>query len=146
MALTVENLIVLDAECTSKREVIEMMAKKITDEGIAENYEEYLDSLLKREEISATAVGYDVGLPHGKSTTVKRAAVAFARLKNPVLWSEEEDEYAKMVFMLAIPDGEKGTTHINILVDLSKKILDDDFRAGLEKAATAAEAAALIND
>ena len=123
-----------------------MMAKKITDEGIAENYEEYLDSLLKREEISATAVGYDVGLPHGKSTTVKRAAVAFARLKNPVLWSEEEDEYAKMVFMLAIPDGEKGTTHINILVDLSKKILDDDFRAGLEKAATAAEAAALIND
>ena len=146
MALTVENLIVLDAECTSKREVIEMMAKKITDEGIAENYEEYLDSLLKREEISATAVGYDVGLPHGKSTTVKRAAVAFARLKNPVLWSEEEDEYAKMVFMLAIPDREKGTTHINILVDLSKKILDDDFRAGLEKAATAAEAAALIND
>lgn len=146
MALTVENLIVLDAECTSKREVIEMMAKKITDEGIAENYEEYLDSLLKREEISATAVGYDVGLPHGKSTTVKRAAVAFARLKNPVLWSEEEDEYAKMVFMLAIPDGEKGTTHINILVDLSKKILDDDFRAGLEKAVTAAEAAALIND
>ncbi len=146
MALTVENLIVLDAECTSKREVIEMMAKKITDEGIAENYEEYLDSLLKREEISATAVGYDVGLPHGKSTTVKRAAVAFARLKNPVLWSEEEDEYAKMVFMLAIPDGEKGTTHINILVDLSKKILDDDFRAGLEKATTAAEAAALIND
>lgn len=146
MALTVENLIVLDAECISKREVIEMMAKKITDEGIAENYEEYLDSLLKREEISATAVGYDVGLPHGKSTTVKRAAVAFARLKNPVLWSEEEDEYAKMVFMLAIPDGEKGTTHINILVDLSKKILDDDFRAGLEKAATAAEAAALIND
>ena len=146
MALTVENLIVLDAECTSKREVIEMMAKKITDEGIAENYEEYLDSLLKREEISATAVGYDVGLPHGKSTTVKRAAVAFARLKNPVLWSEEEDEYAKMVFMLAIPDGEKVTTHINILVDLSKKILDDDFRAGLEKAATAAEAAALIND
>lgn len=145
MSLTVENLVMLDVECTSKREVIEMMAKKVTEEGIAENYEEYLDSLLKREEISATAVGYDVGLPHGKSTTVKRAAVAFARLKNPVLWSEEEEEYAKMVFMLAIPDGEKGTTHINILVDLSKKILDDDFREGLEKATTASEAVALIN-
>ena len=145
MSLTVENLVMLDVECTSKREVIEMMAKKVTEEGIAENYEEYLDSLLKREEISATAVGYDVGLPHGKSTTVKRAAVAFARLKNPVLWSEEEEEYAKMVFMLAIPDGEKGTTHINILVDLSKKILDDNFREGLEKATTVSEAAALIN-
>lgn len=146
MSLTVENLVMLDVECATKEEVIKMMAKKVADEGIAESYEEYLDSLMKREEIAATAVGYDVGLPHGKSTTVKRAAVAFARLKNPVLWSEEEDEYAKMVFMLAIPDGEKGTTHINILVDLSKKILDDDFRAGLEKATTAEEAVKLINE
>lgn len=146
MALTVENLVMLDVECATKEEVIKMMAKKVADEGIAESYEEYLDSLMKREEIAATAVGYDVGLPHGKSTTVKRAAVAFARLKNPVLRSADEDEYAKMVFMLVIPDGEKGTTHINILVDLSKKILDDDFRAGLEKAATAEEAVKLINE
>lgn len=145
MALTMKNLVMLDVECASKQEVIEMMAKKVAEEGIAENYEEYLAALMAREEIAATAVGYDVGLPHGKSTTVKTAAVAFARLKNPVLWSAEEDEYAKIVFMLAIPDGEKGTTHINILVDLSKKILDDDFRNGLEKAATAEEAVNLIN-
>lgn len=143
--LTKESLVMLDVECTSKQEIIEMMAKKVATEGIAENYEEFLASLMAREEISATAVGYDVGLPHGKSTTVKTAAVAFARLKNPVLWSEEEEENAKMVFMLAIPDGEKGTTHINILVELSKKILDDDFRAGLEKAQTAEEAVKLIN-
>lgn len=146
MALTMENLVMLDVECTSKKEVIEMMAKKVADEGIAESYEEYLQALMAREAIAATAVGYDVGLPHGKSTTVKTAAVAFARLKNPVLWSEEENEYAKMVFMLAIPDGEKGTTHINILVDLSKKILDDDFRAGLEKAETTADVVKLINE
>ncbi len=143
--LTKESLVMLDVECASKQEIIEMMAKKVADEGIAENYDEFLASLMAREEISATAVGYDVGLPHGKSTTVKAAAVAFARLKNSVLWSEEEKENAKMVFMLAIPDGEKGTTHINILVELSKKILDDDFRAGLEKAQTAEEAVKLIN-
>lgn len=143
--LTKESLVILDVECASKQEIIEMMAKKVADEGIAENYDEFLASLMAREEISATAVGYDVGLPHGKSTTVKAAAVAFARLKNPVLWSEEEKENAKMVFMLAIPDGEKGTTHINILVELSKKILDDDFRTGLEKAQTAEEAVKLIN-
>ena len=128
-----------------KKEIIEILAKKVADEGIAENYEDYLAALMAREEIAATAVGYDVGLPHGKSTTVKTAAVAFARLKNPVLWSEEENENAKMVFMLAIPDGEKGSTHINILVDLSKKILDDDFRAGLENAKTVEEAVKLIN-
>ena len=146
MALTVENLVMLDVDCTSKQEVIEMMAKKVAEEGIAESYDEYLASLMAREEIAPTAVGYDVGLPHGKSTTVKTAAVAFARLKNPVLWSAEEEENAKMVFMLAIPDGEKGTTHINILVELSKKILDDDFRENLLKAETAAEVVKLINE
>lgn len=145
MALTKESLVMLDVECSSKKEIIEILAKKVADEGIAENYEDYLAALMAREEIAATAVGYDVGLPHGKSITVKTAAVAFARLKNPVLWSEEENENAKMVFMLAIPDGEKGSTHINILVDLSKKILDDDFRAGLENAKTVEEAVKLIN-
>ena len=87
-----------------------MMAKKITDEGIAENYEEYLDSLL-REEISATAVGYDVGLPHGKSTTVKRAAVAFARLKNPVLWMKRKMNMQKWYLCLLF-QMEKKELHI----------------------------------
>ena len=47
MALTVENLVMLDVECATKEEVIKMMAKKVADEGIAESYEEYLDSLMK---------------------------------------------------------------------------------------------------
>ena len=39
--LTKESLVMLDVECASKQEIIEMMAKKVADEGIAENYDEF---------------------------------------------------------------------------------------------------------
>ncbi len=136
MELISKKRVLLDVEFSSKEEAIKEMAKVFLEEGIVEDYDLYLKSLLEREEISPTAVGYDVGLPHGKSDTVKYPAVAFARLKNEVVWDKEEEDNAKYIFMLAIPNEAAGNEHINILVNLSKKILDDDFRETIEKATT----------
>lgn len=131
--LTSEELIILDECFETKEEVIIQMAKSISNQGIVESYEEFLSALLKREEDSPTSVGYDFGLPHGKSKTVKRPAIAFARLKNEVTWCIEdgEEEKIKYVFMIAIPEAQAGDAHISILVNLSKKILDDEFREKL---------------
>lgn len=146
MELITENLVILDLDCTTKEEVIKLMAKKVVEEGIAESYEEYLDSLYKREEIAPTSVGYDVGLPHGKSKTVKRPAIAFVRLKTPVIWNLEDNENAKMVFMLAIPDEGKGSSSINVLIDLSKKILNDSFREKINLTNDISEVVKMINE
>ncbi len=145
MELTTKNLIVLDLDSKVKEDIIKIMAQKMVEDGVAESYEEYLSSLFEREEIAATTVGYDVGLPHGKSKTIKKAAVAFARLKNPVVWNLEDNEKVKMIFMLAVPEIENGTTDINILVELSKKILDKNFRDKLSIVKEIDEVVKLIN-
>lgn len=131
MKLINENRILIDEIFKTKKEVLEKMGALFLKDGIINDYEVYLNSLLERENISPTAVGYSVGLPHGKSNVVNCPSVAFARLKEEILWDEEENEMVKYIFMLAIPDSEAGNQHINILVDLSKKILDDDFREKL---------------
>lgn len=146
MGLITEKLVMLELDCSTKKEVIERMAKAISDEGFVEDYEEFLTALYKREDIAPTAVGYDVGLPHGTSKTVKKPGIAFARLKTPIMWNVEEKEIAKMVFMLAIPDEGKGTDKISILIDLSKKILDDSFREKVMKISKASEIVRLINE
>lgn len=147
LELTNEKMILLDIEETSKEEVIKKIAKIIDEEGFIDNYKEFENSLFARESMGATAVGYDFGLPHGKSNTVKKPAIAFARLKNPVVWSVEdgEEEEAKYIFMIAIPEAQAGGEHINILVNLSKKILDDDFRENLISVEREIEAVKLIN-
>lgn len=145
--LTNESMILLDIDETSKEEVIKKIAETINRQGIIENYTEFEKALFAREDIGATAVGYNFGLPHGKSKTVKKPAVAFAILRNPIIWATEDDEEeeAKYVFMIAIPDSQAGNEHINILVNLSKKILDDDFREKLINVKNEVEAVNLIN-
>ena len=130
MKLITEKRVLLNENFKDKKEAIEKMARLFVNDGVIEenDYENYLSSLLEREEIASTAVGFEVGLPHGKSSVVKYPGVAFARLKNPIIWCKEEKEVAKYIFMLAIPSAAVGNEHINILVDLSKKLLDDDFR------------------
>ena len=49
------------------------------------------------------------------------------RVKNPILWNIQDDEKVKIVFMLAVSEEGKGT-HNDILVELSKKILDSNFK------------------
>ena len=121
MALINANRILLNKTMKNKNEAIKEMAKLFVEDGVVDNYDEYLKSLMDREAIAETAVGYEVGLPHGKSTAVKYPAVAFARLSNDIMWSEEEQETAKFIFMLAIPSAAAGNEHINILVIFLKK-------------------------
>ncbi len=146
MGLITEKLVMLELDCSTKKEVMEKMAKAISDEGFVEDYEEFLTALHRREDIAPTAVGYDVGLPHGTSKTVKKPGIAFARLKTPIMWNVEEKEIAKMVFMLAIPDEGKGTEKISVLINLSKKILDDSFREKVMRASKIDEIVKLINE
>lgn len=145
MKLINENRILVDEVFKNKEEVLEKMGALFLKDGIINDYKIYLESLLEREEISPTAVGYSVGLPHGKSNVINCASVAFARLKNEILWDEEEHEMVKYIFMLAIPDSEAGNQHINILVNLSKKILDDEFRGKLSNETSKKKIMDIIN-
>lgn len=145
MELTCENMVVLEVENLAKDEIIELLAKKMEENGVIENLQKFKELVFEREAIAPTTVGYDIGLPHGKGDTVKKPCVAFARLKTPVLWNLETNEFVKMVFLLAIPEEDKERIHTDILVKISKKILDDDFRDKIEKGSDSKFLADLIN-
>ena len=145
MELITEELVVLNLKSDSKEEIIKELAQKLVDAGLVDDYSSYLSSLFKREEIAPTTVGYDIGLPHGKCSSVKKASIAFATLEKPVVWDLATDEKVKMIFMLAIPENEDSSTHSNLLVELSRKILDDNFRERLGKIKVVEEIVKLIN-
>ncbi len=91
-------------------------------------------------------MGYGIGLPHGKGSCVKESVVAFMRVKNPILWNIQDDEKVKIVFMLAVSEEEGKGTHNDILVELSKKILDSNFRNRIENSSSIEEIVKLINE
>lgn len=142
----VEKLVVLNnEENLSKDEVIKLLATKLLEAGYLNDYEEYLNSVYKREEIAATTVGYGIGLPHGKGACVKESVVAFMRVKNPVLWNLQENEKVKVIFMLAVSEKDGQVLHNDTLVELSKKILNEKFREKIETNNNIEEIVQLIN-
>lgn len=145
---TINKLVLLGGNevVLSKEEAIKKLADKLEEAGFLTTCNEFLESVYLREEIAPTTVGYGIGLPHGKGSCVKESAVAFMRVKNPILWNIQDDEKVKIVFMLAVSEEEGKGTHNDILVELSKKILDSNFRNRIENSSSIEEIVKLINE
>ena len=127
-----KELIVLNLEVNSKEEAVNELAKVIEGQGKLINFDGFIKQVFKREDEFPTSIGFDVAIPHGKCDSVKSAALAFAKLKNEIQWSEEEK--VKYVFLIAVPEAEAGDTHLQILAQISRKLMRDEFREKLNNA------------
>lgn len=124
-----EALIRVDLEATSKEEIINQLAELLDVEKRLIDKPGYIKKVMEREEAFPTAIGFRVAIPHGKCNTVKTPSVVFARLRTPIRWSEEEE--VEIVFLLAVPEEEASNRHLEILAQLSRKLMHEDFREKL---------------
>lgn len=129
--LITKDMIILDLEARNKEEVIEKLSRVIEGQGRLVELKDFIDQVNKREEALPTSIGFDVAIPHGKCDSVKKATLAFARLKDKVKWSEEEE--VKYVFLIGVSEKESGNKHLHILAQLSRNIMKKEFREKLEK-------------
>lgn len=131
-----KNLIVLDLNSLNKNEVIEKLVDLLDENGALINKNEFLEAVLLRETKSPTGLEEGLAIPHGKSSSVKTPKIAAARLKNKIKdWeSVDESNEVDLVFLIAIPDAEKGTTHIEVLSNLTTLFMEDGFIESLRGA------------
>ncbi|MGL5356419.1 MAG: PTS fructose transporter subunit EIIC [Cetobacterium sp.] len=130
------NLILLDLDCSNKNEVIEKLVDLLHQNGALINKDEFLEAVLLRETKSPTGLEDGLAIPHGKSPFVKIPKIAAARLKNKIKdWeSVDETNEVDLIFLIAIPDSEKGTTHIEVLSNLTTLFMEDGFINSLRSA------------
>ncbi|WP_461205629.1 PTS sugar transporter subunit IIA [Clostridium sp. DL1XJH146] len=138
-----DNLIELNLEETSKIEVIGFMADLLYNEGRLNEKEKYIKAVLEREELTSTAVGFGVGIPHGKSNSVKIPSVVFGRSTKGIKWDDTDEALVNLVFLLAIPEAAASNQHLKILAALSRKLMNDEFR---EMLLNTQDEEALINE
>lgn len=136
-----ENLIVLDSDCKTKIEVINKLIDLLDASGVLENRDEFFKVVMERETKSPTGLEDGLAIPHGKSTTVKNAKISAIRLKNKISdWeSIDEDNEVELAFLIAIPDSEKGSTHIEVLSNLTTLFMEDGFLEELKNSKTKKE-------
>lgn len=142
----IEEVVDLNLEAETVEETIEKMAQMIYKTGRVNDFKSYLQSVLEREKLSTTGIGFTIAIPHGKSTAVKATTVAFSRLAKPVAWNSLDGEDVSMVFLLAVPEECKGNEHLKIIATLSRKLIHEDFRKMLSDAKTPIEITSLLEE
>ena len=109
------------------RELVDALAKA---EGIR-NREELVKVLLSREALGSTGIGQGVGIPHGKTNTVKKLVAAFGICHEGVNFEALDGEPVYLLFLLVAPEDSAGP-HLKGLARISRLLKDKFFRESLK--------------
>lgn len=149
-SLTNEQLIFIKTDWTSRNDVISQLVTALADNKIVTDRDAFFKAVMEREAHSETGMENGFAIPHGKSTVVQKPAVAIATIKKPLAQGEwpsvDPSNEVELVFLLAIPDSEKGTTHLKLLADLSTKLMDSNFVNHIKQAESAKEVLLLLEN
>ncbi|HIF9347362.1 PTS fructose transporter subunit IIC [Photobacterium damselae subsp. damselae] len=138
-----EKLINLDLQATTKDQVFAEMAEMLTQQGKVADKEQFIADIYAREELGNTGFEEGVALPHAKSVAVASPAVAIGVSRQGIEYGAEDGLPSKLFFMIASPDG-GANHHIEVLAELSSKLIEDGFIDAFLAAKTPEEALNLL--
>ncbi|MCC0655937.1 PTS sugar transporter subunit IIA [Clostridioides sp. ES-S-0123-01] len=141
-----EEQIVFNLDATTKEETIKKLSSIFVENGIVDNEEEYVKSVLEREEHATTGIGNGIAIPHGKSDAVKKSSIIFAKSKNKIEWEALDEKPVDNIFLLAISNIDKDSNHLVLLSKLATKLMDDDNVDALKLADSAQEVIKIFNE
>lgn len=133
------EIIELDMDAADKDDVLHKLADLFVKDGTILSTEAYLNDVYEREKEGATGMGNFIAIPHGKSDSVVKTSVAFARLKKPIQWETLDGNPVKMIFLFAVPNKNRNMNHLRILSQLASILAHDETMALLTQAKTSDE-------
>lgn len=136
--------IVLQAKMQDKSSTIDFLVDLHNKVGNLSDKALYKQGILDREEMSTTAIGEGIAIPHAKNAGVKKAGLVAMTVPEGVDYDSMDGEPSNLFFMIAAP--EKGSdVHLEVLSRLSTLLMDADFRGDLLAASTKEDFLKLID-
>ncbi len=140
-----KKAITVNLKATDKEGVIKELVDLLVRAGAIKNKDEIAKILLAREALGSTGIGQGIGIPHGKTSSVKDLVAAFGISVKGVNFDSLDGEPVYIFFLLIAPEESAGP-HLKALARISRMLKDKYFRERLRKAADEREVIAIIQD
>ncbi|MBS4750738.1 fructose-specific PTS transporter subunit EIIC [Carnobacteriaceae bacterium zg-ZUI78] len=141
--LFIKDAMTLDLQSTTKEETLSVLANRFAQVGGVSDVEGYVENLKKREAQSTTGVGDEIAIPHAQHVSIQKPAIVFGRSSQGINWESFDGQPAKLVFMIAAPEG-AGGEHLKALASLSKVLMNMDAKTALLNAQSPEEVISVI--
>ncbi|WP_088810887.1 MULTISPECIES: fructose-specific PTS transporter subunit EIIC [Listeria] len=149
-ALIAPNLVLAKQHVSTREEALSKLARLLFENEYIASIDEFLADVYKREEHSETGMENGLAIPHGKSKAVNKAGFAVMTLDEPMkkgAWpSLNPENKVDVIFLLAIPESEAGTTHLKLLAELSSRLVDENYLNAIKAANSSEEIVALLSE
>ncbi|WFC15369.1 PTS fructose transporter subunit EIIC [Aeromonas salmonicida] len=138
-----EGLICLDIAANDKQGLFVELAARLKACGKIGNKDQFVRDLWARENLDNTGFEQGVALPHAKSEAVLQPAIVIGISRQGIDYGAEDGLASKLFFMIASPAG-GANHHIEVLAELSTKLLEPGFIPRMQAATSKAEVLSLL--
>ena len=126
------NRIKNDVDVKSKKRALEELSNLVTQDQTQLDANEIFDSLISRERLGATGVGYGIAIPHGRIKNCQKITGAFIKLSESIDFNTIDNLPVDILFTLIVPE-ESTDEHLQVLAFLASMFSDKSFREKLRK-------------
>jgi len=136
--MNIERL--LSPECTlvavpgdSKKRVLELIARTLTQAHPILDEEKIFDSLMERERLGSTGIGEGVGIPHCRLHNCCDTVGVLIQLTEAIDFDAIDNQPVDLLFALVVPE-EAADTHLQALQAIAESFSQSDYRDRLRAA------------
>ena len=136
-----------DLQAVSKDAVIEELVQSLLDSGQidADQREDIIAAIMKREELGSTGIGRGVAVPHTKHPSVQKLVGTVGVSTEGVDFDSLDGERVQLFFLLISPPERPGD-HLRALENISRQLRDETFCRFLKQSKTPADINQLLQE
>jgi len=139
------NRIKNDVNVLSKKRALEELSHLITQDQTQLNATEIFESLISRERLGSTGVGYGIAIPHGRIKNCENLTGAFIKIEQGIDFDAIDNQPVDILFALIVPE-ESTDEHLQVLALLASMFNDESFRQKLRQSKNVEEIYQLLTE
>ena len=136
--LMMNDLILFDESIRSKDELFETLSRLLEKKERVTKAKKVMKDLYRRESETSTGIEDGFGIPHTKSKAVLVPTICFVHTGKISDYVGLDDKEIEWVFAIFVPQ-KTSDMHLEILSNLSRKLMNEAFRIQLKEATNATE-------
>ena len=128
-----KKVIKIELKSTNKEEVLEELTDLLEKTGKLTDRENFLQVIREREELGSTGIGYNIAIPHARSSSIKSLTGVLGISKKGIDFNALDKEPVYLFFLLAAPQNASGD-YLKALAIISRFLRRKKVRDALMKA------------
>ncbi|MGP5430550.1 PTS sugar transporter subunit IIA [Enterococcus malodoratus] len=142
--LMMNDLVIFDESIRSKEALFETLGQLLEEKQRVTKAKKVIKDLYQREAETSTGIEDGFGIPHAQSKAVLQPTICFVRTGKISDYVGIDGQMIEWVFAILVPK-KNSNIHLEILSNLSRRLMNQTFRSQLKEADNAIEVLEIIS-